>query len=135
MSSEDMASLHDLYEAVDADEECHKTAYILQFVWRGMTSNYDVLGPYFTLSGTVEAQQLHSIVIKTLLVFNQFNFRVRGFLCDGASSNLALIKQLCAHKKGEKISSNFFSPFDGKKIHIIICPSHQVSHVTYIIYR
>lgn len=34
MSSEDMASLHDLYEAVDADEECYKTAYILQFVWR-----------------------------------------------------------------------------------------------------
>lgn len=102
MSSEDMASLHDLYEAVDADEECHKTDYILQFLWRDMTSNYDVLGPYFTLSGTVEAQQLHSIVIKTLLVFNQFNFRVRGFLCDGASSNLALINSYVLTRKERK---------------------------------
>ena len=28
MSSEDMASLYDMYEAVDADEECHEAAYI-----------------------------------------------------------------------------------------------------------
>lgn len=127
MCAADMASLHDIYENVDEDEECNKTDYILQFLWRDMTSDFDVLGPYFTSSGTIEARHLHTIVIKTFLVFNQYQFRVRGLLCDGASSNLSLLKQFCSHIKGEEISSSFMCPFDGEKIHLIICPSHQVS--------
>lgn len=46
MCAADMASLHDIYENVDEDEECNKTDYILQFLWRDMTSDFDVLGPY-----------------------------------------------------------------------------------------
>uniref|UniRef100_A0A1X7V628 Transposable element P transposase-like RNase H domain-containing protein n=1 Tax=Amphimedon queenslandica TaxID=400682 RepID=A0A1X7V628_AMPQE len=127
MSSSDMASLHDVYEGLDEEEESKKTEYVLQFLWRDISSEFDVIGPYFTISGTIEAQHLHTLVMKTLLVFNQFEFRVRCLLCDGASGNLALLKELCAHKKGKDISANFVSPFDGNKIHLVICPSHQVS--------
>ena len=126
MSSSDMASLHDVYEGLDEEEECQKTDYVLQFLWRDVSSKFDVIGPYFTISGTIEAQNLHTIVMKTLLVFNQFGYRVQGLLCDGASSNLALLKELCGHRKREDISASIVSPFDGNRIHLIICPSHQV---------
>jgi hypothetical protein len=39
-STSDMASLHDVSEGIDDEEECHKTDYILQFMWRDLTSMY-----------------------------------------------------------------------------------------------
>lgn len=135
MSSAEMPSLRDVYEGLDDDKECHKTEYVLQFLWRDLTSAFDVVGPYFTLSGSIEAQQLHSFVTKTMLLFVQHGFRIHGLLCDGASSNLALLKQLCNHKKGDDLSSPFFiSPFDGQKVHFIICPSHQV-YIDHFLFR
>ena len=53
MSSEDLKSLHDVYEGLNVEEECQKTTYILQFLWRDLTSSYDVFGPYFTLPSTM----------------------------------------------------------------------------------
>ena len=66
MSSEDMKSLHDIYEGLVNDEMCQKTIYILQFLWRDLTSNFDVLGPYFTLFSTAEAKHLHPLVTSTI---------------------------------------------------------------------
>lgn len=60
ISSVDMGSLHDVYEGLDEEEECHKTEYILQFLWRDVSSDFDVIGPYFNLSNSIEAQHLHS---------------------------------------------------------------------------
>ena len=81
------------------------------------------------LSSSIETQYLHSIVVKSMLVFHQFKFHVCGLLCDGASTNLALLKQFCNHKNScnDLTSPWFISPFDGKKVYLIICPSHQVS--------
>lgn len=120
MSSSDMASLHDVYESLDEEEECKKTDYILQFLWRDITSHFDVIRPYFTIAGTIEAQHLHTFVMKTLLVFNQFEFHVRALLCDGASANLALVKELCAHKKGDDISACFVSLMGTKFILLFV---------------
>ena len=123
-----MASLHDIYDGINEEDECQKTEYMLQFMWRDLSSSYDVIGPYFTLSGSIEAQHLHSIVMDVLLVFNKFHFCVRSLLCDGASSNLSLLKELCCYSKdSDNISPFFISPFDNRKIFLIICPSHQVS--------
>ena len=101
MSLQECQSLHDVYESIDDDEACQKTTYILQFIWRDLTSNYDVMGPYFTLSSTIEARYLHSFITRTMLVFYQYDFHIRCLLCDGASSNLALLKILCGHKEGD----------------------------------
>ena len=87
------------------NKECQNAEYVLQFLWRNVSSDFDVTGPYFTLDG----------------------FKVRAFLCDGASSNLALLKALCNYNTKYDISPFFISPFDSQKIHLIICPSHQVS--------
>ena len=66
------------------------------------------------------------MVVRTMLAFTQFDFRVRALVCDRASSNLSMLKLLCHHTNNE-IQSSFISPFDGKRVHLIVCPSHQVS--------
>ncbi len=73
MSSSDMASLHNVYEGIDDEEEYQKTEHMLQFIWRYLTSKFDVIGPYFTLDGSIDAPQLHSFVMKTLLVLINSN--------------------------------------------------------------
>jgi hypothetical protein len=127
MSSDDFASLHDVYEGLETDEKCQKTTYVMQFLWRDLSSDFDVIGPYFTCPSTVETCFLHSIVVRTMLAFTQFGFSVRALLCDGTSTNLALLKLLCGHSDGtDAITPWFTSPFDGTKVFLIICPSHQV---------
>ena len=40
MSSDDFMSLHDVYDGLCQDEKCQKTAYMLQFLWRGVRHAY-----------------------------------------------------------------------------------------------
>lgn len=128
MSSDDFIGLHDVYAALTDEENCQKTSYVLQFLWRDLSSNYDVIGPYFNCSTTLEMDFLHSVVTRTCLAFCRFDFNVSGFICDGASSNLSLLKLLSGYVKEDIDIQNcyFESPFDGRKIFLIICPSHQV---------
>ena len=126
MCSSDMISLHDVYEELHKDE---KTQYILQFLWRDLSSDFDIIGPYFNCSSSLEVKSLHSFVIRSMLVFVQFGFGVRALLCDGASTNLKLLKLLCASGNAEDddiIQTSFQSPLDGRQTHVIVCPSHQV---------
>ena len=78
MSSDDFSSLHDVYEGLDLDEKCQKTTYVMQFLWRDLTSDFDVIGPYFTCPSTIETRFLHSVVTRTMLAFTQFGFPVRA---------------------------------------------------------
>ena len=58
-------------------------------------------------------------------------------ICDGASSNLTLLKTLIGRQGSlgynetltdkHAIPSSFTNPFSGDKVFIIICPSHQAS--------
>ena len=121
-----------MYDGLSEDEKCQKTTYIVQFLWRDLSSDFDVVGPYFNCSSSMEAQFLHSMVTRMMLAFSQFGFQVRALLCDGASSNLSLLKVLCGYSNCENIDiakPSFKSPFDGKDVHLIVCPSHQVSNV------
>ncbi len=103
MSSEELKFLHDVYEGLIDDKACQKTTYILQFMWRDLSSDYNVLGPYFSLPNSGEAKYLHSLVTNTMLVFHQYGFHIRCLLCDGASSNLSLF---CGIKEDEINSQN-----------------------------
>lgn len=124
-----MKSLHDVYEGLFDDELCQKATYILQFIWRDLTSSFDVIGPYFSLASSIEATVLHPLVTSAIIAFQKYGFHVRCLLCDGASSNLSLLKSLGGIEDGNITSSSFVSPLDGKNIYMIICPSHQVCKV------
>lgn len=135
MSSEELSSLHDVYAELDNDEGAQKASYVLQFLWRDLTSDHDVIGPHFTLSGSIESSHLYSMVTRTMLAFHTVNFKVRALVCDGASSNLSLLKVLCGFQAEDSDSVSaapttpwFVSPYDGDKVYLIICPSHQVSY-------
>ena len=47
MTAEDMSSLIDVYQLLQKPKVAAQTSYILQFLWRDLTSNYDIIGPYF----------------------------------------------------------------------------------------
>lgn len=51
MSPEEIPWLHDVFMTVQDDFDERKTSYILQFLWRDLTSSFDVIGPYFTCAG------------------------------------------------------------------------------------
>lgn len=68
-----------------------KTSYILQFLWRDLTSKFDVIGPYFTCAGSWDHKFLLECVMRTIQAFTLYNFRIRVIVCDGESSNLALL--------------------------------------------
>ena len=59
MTAEDQASLHDVYKLFDKDKAAEQTAYIMQFLWRDLTSSYDIVGPYYTNSEMFSAKTIH----------------------------------------------------------------------------
>ena len=129
MSSDEFIFLHDVYEGLCEDERCQKTCYIVQFLWRDLSSSFDVVGTYFNCSSSLEMQALHSMVSRRMLAFSRFSFHIRALLCDGASSNLSLLKLLCGYVNNDEKDVQevwFTSPFDGKPVYLLICPSHQV---------
>ena len=46
MTPDELPFLEDIFESVDTARNL-KTNYILQFLWRDLTSSYSIIGPYF----------------------------------------------------------------------------------------
>ena len=140
MSPEEMSSLHDAYKLVDEKTASEQTSYILQFLWRDLTSSFDVVGPYFTSSGTLESKFILACVFQTLRLFYLYSFHTSALVCDGASANISALKSTCETSGAygidcvegsadrHRVEPYFPNPFEpGKKIFWVICPSHQVS--------
>ena len=137
MSSAEMSILHDVYEYLDqCTENTSKTSYILQSLWRDLSSDYDIIGPYYTSSGGLKNKFLIACLFDTMQQFHQFNFKVVAVVCDGASANLSALKTL-RHRSGaygsdptqqdpHKVPVSFRNPFSGQNVFMMICPSHQV---------
>ena len=142
MSPEELPWLHDVYMSVGEDYDQQKTSYILQFLWRDLTSKFDVIGPYFTCANSWDHKFLLECVMRTIQAFTLYDFHVRVLVCDGASSNLALIKLLCGYKHEQlpladgddpfSVSASFDNPYEDsedKRVFVVICPSHQVYNI------
>lgn len=59
MQPEDMASLLDVYSTYNelgTDAKTYQTSYIMQFLWRDLSSSYDIVGPYYTSSGSFKSK-------------------------------------------------------------------------------
>ncbi len=44
MTSDDMASLDDIYQEMATGSKIKRTDYVLQVLWRDMTSKFDLIG-------------------------------------------------------------------------------------------
>lgn len=139
MTHHQLTTLADVYEEL---REGHpkKTTYILQFMWRDISSKYDVIGPYFTSSDGLDARLTAACMYETMEAMESVGFRVKALICDGASWNLSLVKMLCGvegqfgrdssespdSEECYRVPCSFKNPFSDEVTWIIICPSHQV---------
>ena len=107
----------------------------MQFIWRDLTSSFDLIGPYFDSAGSMKSKFVLACMYETLRVLHLYGFKVSVIMCDGASSNLTALKTTTgvsgayeANQDGHKIPSpSFENPYDPlNRIYWMICPSHQV---------
>eukprot|EP00795_Rhopilema_esculentum_P005812 gene5812-11113_t len=99
MTEEERTDLHDIYKVLISDSAV-PAKYILQYLWRDLTSSYDIIGPYFSLKTTIDHNTMIETLFETMRVFHIFGFETRVIVCDGASSNLFAIKLLTTNKRG-----------------------------------
>jgi len=85
MTSQDMASLNDIYTLLQNPETSKQTSYILQFLWRDLTSNFDIVGPYFTCATTVESKFVMACVLETIKLFQWHGLKTSILVCDGGN--------------------------------------------------
>ena len=55
---------------------CQKASYIVQFLWRDLTSGYDLIGPYFPVSSSVDSNILLEFFLLSLKVFSNYGFKI-----------------------------------------------------------
>lgn len=138
MNQDDLASLHDIYAHLDPDQRQLETRYILQFVWRDLTSKFDIVGPYYTSNSGFDTKFTMACFHDALLLFETYKFRTIAIVGDGASWNHSLFKKLCGYTgkfgvdavpDGEyfEVPASFINPFSGCRVWCIVCPSHEVS--------
>jgi len=141
MAEDELPTLHDVYSSA-IQSGCQKASYIVQFLWRDLTSSYDMIGPYFPVPNSIDSNILQEFFMQCLKELSAYGFRVSIVLCDGASSNLTLLKMLCGHPRAalpvnddaEDLSVKYFAdmsftnPEDpsSNPVFAMICPSHQV---------
>ena len=92
MSPHDLISLQDLYLTLDEEQSKPRATYILQTLWRFLTSDLDIMGPYYPSDGTFNAKNMLACVLDTMRKFHMYDFKVNVLFCDGASTNLFMIK-------------------------------------------
>jgi len=138
MTHDKQASLLDIYKYINSSQASQQTSYILQFLWRDLTSSYDIVGPYYTSAASVENTFIASCVFETIKLFQCHGLKTSLLVCDGAASNLSTIKATHSHSgaygiKKEVCEDKFdikpwmMNPYNPPhKIYWMICPTHQV---------
>ena len=97
ITPEELPFFQDIFESVDPSQNI-KASYLLQFIWRDLTSSYSIIGPHFACEKSWDHSFLYDCVMRTVKLFSLYKFRVKVLVCDGASSNLALLKVLAGYK-------------------------------------
>jgi len=70
MTEENQASLHDVFQLFDENHRVKQTCYILQFLWRDITSCFDIVGPYFSSEEAMTAKLVGACVLETIRLFH-----------------------------------------------------------------
>lgn len=140
MNPDEMVSLHIYF--TPASNKTQQTTYIMQFLWRDLTSAFDLVGPYYESAGAMKSKFVLACVFDTMKLLHLYGFKVSALMCDGASSNLTALKTTTGvygaypvNKDGYKIPSpSFDNPFNpANRVFWMICPSHQVSCIVLIL--
>ena len=93
MAPDGLPVSHDVFTSA-IQSECQKASYIVQFLWRNLTSGYKLIGPCFPISSSVDSNIPQEFFLLSLKVLSNYGFIISIVLCGGASSNLTLLKLL-----------------------------------------
>ncbi|XP_067042166.1 uncharacterized protein [Acropora muricata] len=142
LTPDDMVSLHDIYEELNANQKKMRASYVFQFLWRDLSSEFDVIGPYFKSEAGMKHQFVMTCILNTTHAFHLYSFEVMAIVLDGASTNLAAMKYFTMGRAGSyginddpsvdephHIQAWFTNPFTGTKIFFIPCPSHELKSI------
>jgi len=69
MTVEDQVSLHDIYQQFSTHGKVKQMSYILQFLWRDLTSEFDIVGPYYSSSDVFSAKFILACLLDTIELF------------------------------------------------------------------
>jgi len=58
MSEDELHVLHDVYSSAVNLSNANKAKYVVQFLWRDLTSSYDMIGPYFPVENSIDSNIL-----------------------------------------------------------------------------
>ena len=100
LTDEEFLILHDVYGQVDPQAVPLPAGYKLQFLWRDLTSDFDVIGPYFSSVTSYNHHFMFASVNEMARLMYSCIFLVVGLVCDGASTNLAAMKLMCQQRRG-----------------------------------
>jgi len=109
MSPQQQASLQDIFQLFDPSLRVNQTSYVLQFLWRDLTSKFDIVGPYFTSESPMKAKFVMACILESIKIFQvivliivayitvQIILQIHGLKtslleCDGGAPNLAALK-------------------------------------------
>lgn len=94
------ADLLDPYAYLDCQSQNRPAEHILQFIWRDVRRNFDVLGGRFSFPNAIEAKQLLPCLKETLVLFHRFKFGVMAVISDFGKPNVKVMEHLIAGKSG-----------------------------------
>ncbi|XP_065911308.1 uncharacterized protein [Dysidea avara] len=141
MTERDQASLQDVFQSLSPDQHVQQTTHMLQFLWRDLTSGFDIVGPYYSCSESMSSKFVLACILETIQLFQVYDLRTSLLICDGSSANLAALKASHGHFTGAYnndhsgldpfvIKPYFINQYDPpNKIHWLICPSHQLKNM------
>ena len=117
------------YTSLNDDQNIQETRYILQFVWRDLTGNFDVVGPHYTSSDGFDAKFTLACLFDAMFLFETYNFHVGAIVGDGASWNQTLFKKLTGHSG--KFGVEAVSDDDKQCSSIIYQPLHRMAYLVH----
>jgi len=107
-------------------DSCHEpltATYSMVILWRDLTSLFRFIPAYFNSSKLHTAAQVVQIILDTMLWCAEGGFMVDIIIADGASTNFAAFKSLCA-KEDWVTQPWFLNRHTGRKVFCAFDPSH-----------
>ena len=94
MTHEELSSLCDVYSVLKPDYRQRQISYVLQTLWRDLTSDFDIIGPHYSNEGPFSHSTLCRILMDTIHQFHVCGFDTVAVVCDGAAANMTMVKEM-----------------------------------------
>ena len=69
MTEKEQSTLHDIFQCMAPDQHVQQTTHMLQFLWRDLTSSFDIVGPFFSSGETMSGKFVMACVLETIALF------------------------------------------------------------------